>query len=136
MYDLEISTRDGRAKPRQSIGSRCHAFAHRSQITGAGRNLLFETLSQYALEKRFGEGWRQFGTGMAVAAPATIETDGHGCAARPRRVAVDQGCEFVVGQPDLRHALFSRGSGIMFTCNSDFLFKIGHSNDKKRFYCR
>lgn len=110
-----------------------HSFVHRPQISGAGRNFLFETLPQYALEERFGERWRQFSTRLPVTTFAAVESDGCGGAARSCRVAVHQISEFIVGQPDLWHAGHPCGLAAMFTCNSNFLFKIGHSNDKKNF---
>ena len=131
--DRGMSAGDDLGKLRQGSGMPGHAFVHRPQITGAGRDHLFETVLQYGLEERVGERWCQFGTRLPVAALAPVEPHRRGSRARSRRIAIHQDGEFVVGQPDLWHAGYSRSSMTMFTSNSDFLFKISHSNDKKRF---
>jgi hypothetical protein len=111
-----------------------HAFAYCPQIAGAGRDFPLEALLEHNVEQRYGQRGCQFGTGLAIPTLAAVETDGEGSAARCCRIAVHQGGKFVVGQPDLRHAGVSRSLNAIFPCSSDFLFNIGHSNDKKHFY--
>jgi hypothetical protein len=98
------STGDGQGSCWQIAGCSQHAFMHRPQITGAGHRFLFKTFAQNAEEKRFGEERRQFGTRLPVTALAAIEPDGQRGGPRSRRVAVHQGGELFVGQPDLWHA--------------------------------
>ncbi len=127
-----LSAGDDGTKPRQSDGMSRQSVVDRPQIKGVGCGFLLEALSQDTLEKCFGERWRQFDARLAVTALAAIKLDGGGAAACHRRVAVHQDSEFVVGQPDL-HAVHPDGPAVMFTSNPEFLFKIGHSNDKKDF---
>ena len=104
MYAREISAGDDGTKLRHRSGVRRHSFAHQSQFVGAGGGLPFEALAQHVVEKRFSERPRQLGARLAVTAFATIKPDGHGRHACFRPVAIHPGGEFVVGQPDLRHA--------------------------------
>ena len=81
-----------------------HAIAHRPEVASAGCNLLVETLPKHLVEKYFGERRRQFGTRLAVTTLSALEARDYGGLARSRRIAIHQSGEFIVGQPDLRHA--------------------------------
>jgi hypothetical protein len=114
MWARAISAGDEAAMRRYRSGARRHPVAHRPEIAGTGCNLLVETLPQDLVEKCFGERRRQFGTRLSVAALATVKAEGDGGLACSRRVAIHQGGEFVVGQPDLRHVRPPVGPKMMF----------------------